>query len=97
MTYPNISLKKIDHPAFRCFLHRHVKGSGAIPKADSLRLWYLPTLQEAYTEELQKIINEADGIILTADESGDNVTDRMVLNLIFTPSKLVKRLQRWPL
>ena len=39
----------------------------------------------AHDKELYEIVNKADGIILTVDESSDNVTDRSVLNLILTP------------
>ena len=30
-------------------------------------------------------MEEADGVIVTVDETSDNVTERSVLNLIFTP------------
>ena len=81
----NIPVEKLDHPAIRRFLEKRVPGAGAIPTANRIRQWYLPTLQKAHDAELYKILSQADGIILTVDESSDNVTERSVLNLVMTP------------
>lgn len=40
----NIPVEKLDHPAMRDFLERRVPGAGAIPSANSVRQWYLPTV-----------------------------------------------------
>ena len=81
----NIPVEKLDHPAIRRFLEKRVPGAGAIPTANRIRQWYLPTLQKAHNAELYKILSQADGIILTVDESSDNVTECSVLNLVMTP------------
>ena len=78
----NIPLEKLDHPAIRDFIERRVPGAGSIPSARNVRQWYLPKIN---TEELNLIMEEADGVIVTVDETSDNVTERSVLNLIFTP------------
>lgn len=83
----NIPIEKVDHPAIRRFLENRVPGAGGIPAADSVRRWYLPTVQEAHDKELQTIVEEADGVILTVDETTDNITERSVLNLVLTPIK----------
>ena len=43
------------------------------------------SIQEAHEVELKQIIAGADGVIITVDETSDNVTDRSVLNLVLTP------------
>ena len=42
-------------------------------------------IQAAHEKELYSILINADGIILTVDESSDNVTERSVLNMVLTP------------
>jgi hypothetical protein len=42
----NIPVEKLDHPAIRQFLERRVPGSGAIPSANRIRQWYLPTVRK---------------------------------------------------
>ena len=81
----NIPVEKLDHPAFMDFIKRRVPGGGAIPSASSARQWYLPTVQKAHDIDLKAVMSEADGVIITVDESSDNVTERSVLNLVFTP------------
>lgn len=81
----NIPLEKVDHPALRDFLERRVQGAGAIPSAEQLRQTYIPIVQQQHDEDLQNILDESDAVILTVDESGDNTTDRDILNIIITP------------
>ena len=50
----NIPVEKLDHPAIRRFLEKRVPGAGAIPTANRIRQWYLPTLQKAHDAELYK-------------------------------------------
>ena len=40
----NIPVEKLDHPAIRDFIKRRIPGAGAIPTANSVRKWYLPTV-----------------------------------------------------
>ena len=86
----NIPLERLDHPAVRDFIERRIPGAGAIPLANTVRQWYLPSIQAAHRQELQEIMDESDGVVITVDESSDNVTERSVVNLVLTPINVAK-------
>ncbi|KAJ8401709.1 hypothetical protein AAFF_G00376800 [Aldrovandia affinis] len=55
----NIPLEKVDNPALRAFLKKHVTNGGAIPTASQLRKEYLPKVVESHKNQLQAVIQSA--------------------------------------
>ena len=78
----NIPIEKADHPVVRQFLSTHVKGGGAVPKSDSLRLHHLPALIEEHDAKLRILVDRNTFLGIIADETMD-LQNRPVFNILF--------------
>lgn len=83
---PDSILEKPTFPATRDINREHD------PSSKSIRQCYIPSMsiQCLHRKELQHIVDEVDGVIVTVEEASDNFTDRSFLNIVFTPVKAEK-------
>lgn len=63
-------MEKIDNPAVRAWLEKHVKGAGDIPSASHIRREYVPRVGEAVKLEIKEKLHEKP-VIIYCDETTD--------------------------
>lgn len=79
----NSSLFQANDPELRLFFKNYVIGGGGIPKADTLRKFYIPKLVNSEEERLKEIVRDRP-LAIIVDETTD-VRQRYVFNVLVLP------------
>ena len=77
----NIPISKVNHPAFKLFLEKHM--SRSLPDESTLRKNYISAIYDERIQKIKEIIGDND-IFLIVDQATD-CKKRAVLNILVGP------------